>query len=159
MADDKVLNSLEEIMKGIKKSFEEGNIDKTNKLISAYRDFGGNEEQIEDIETLINPKSEEIPIITLDNLIKVFVIASLENNSPLEKRSRGYLRKYKDNIDNNIDNKPFLAHILKDKYFIKTLKKCENNINDYINSPKARKNNSSKKVLKEEQIVKSYVMM
>lgn len=159
MSEDKVLNSLEEIMKGIKQSFEEGNIDKTNKLISAYRDFGGNEEQIENIETVIKPKNEEIPIINLDSLIKVFVIASLENNSPLEKRSRGYLRKYKDNIDNNIDNKPFLAHILKDKEFIKALKKCKSNINDYINSPKTRKNNSSKKVLKEEQIVKSYVMM
>lgn len=159
MAEDKVLNSLEEIMRGIKQSFEEGNVDKTNKLISAYRDFGGNEKQIESIETVIKPKSEEIPIINLDNLIKVFVIASLENNSSLEKRSRGYLRKYKDNIDNNIDNKPFLAHILKDKEFIKTLKKCKSNINDYINSPKTRKNNSSKKVLKEEQVVKSYVMM
>lgn len=159
MSEDKILNSLEEIMRGIKHSFEEGNIDETNKLISAYRDFGGNEEQIEDIETVINPRNEEIPIINLDNLIKVFIIASLENNSPLEKRSRGYLRKYKDNIDNNIDNKPFLAHILKDKEFIKTLKKCKSNINDYINSPKNRKNNSSKKDLKEQPIVKSYVMM
>ena len=95
MSEDKILNSLEEIMRGIKHSFEEGNIDETNKLISAYRDFGGNEEQIEDIETVINPRNEEIPIINLDNLIKVFIIASLENNSPLEKRSRGYLRSRK----------------------------------------------------------------